>query len=684
MPESRSSNTKLDSWKEIAAYLGRDVRTVIRWEKKRGLPVRRLPGGQAVFAYQHELDAWSERGAGADWESQRLVSNSPNEPTERAQEDLTVQPPDRDASKPPPVAPVTRAIHVNKWKPFIVGLCLLGLVGFITVLVVRSYSVAAVHLSGPEKLTDDGHYKFNLRTDGRALYFNEFEVSREVLLSSPTGGGPVHPINTHFSNVDLQDVSNDGQRLLVMPFKGTEPEREVWIMPSQGGAGSRVGDVQCRQARWSPDNRRIACLTGTMIILINSDGSNTRTVGPFGSVPVQLAWSPDGDRLRFALAANTEADRSPWEITVREKDDAPSLPRKLALGGNCCGDWSWTQNGKNFVYMKSNAAGNVVLATRPENSGLISWLGRESELPIKIGTVDGFAPAITGNKLYILVKGDFRGQLLKFHFPQQPPQTILHGLSAILLSFSRDGQWMTYMTLDNSLWRSRADGTDAIQLTTPPMAVQLSAWSPDGRQIAFMGKRPRKPWRIFLVGRDGGIAQEAAPGDDSQGAPTWSEDGKALAYANVDCQETQACWIRILTLATGSIEKVPDSLGYRTARWSPDGKYIAALVPKTHDLMVYEVAKQHWSTLAKSITGDNMSWSNDSRFIFADSPQGEKPVIERVRIRDGQRVTAVDLAPLRKIPGQLGFWFGLDTDNSPIVFQMLSSSEVYAMDWADR
>lgn len=50
----------LNGWKEIAGYLGRDPRTVERWEKQRGLPVRRLPGtGRAtVYALISELDAW--------------------------------------------------------------------------------------------------------------------------------------------------------------------------------------------------------------------------------------------------------------------------------------------------------------------------------------------------------------------------------------------------------------------------------------------------------------------------------------------------------------------------------------------------------------------------------------------------------------------------------------------------
>jgi hypothetical protein len=58
--KSNLNNQRVDSWKDIASYLGRDVRTAIRWEKDRGLPVRRIPGGQrkAVFAYTTELDAW--------------------------------------------------------------------------------------------------------------------------------------------------------------------------------------------------------------------------------------------------------------------------------------------------------------------------------------------------------------------------------------------------------------------------------------------------------------------------------------------------------------------------------------------------------------------------------------------------------------------------------------------------
>lgn len=56
---SSPGRKRLDSWKEIAAFFGRDERTVNRWEKELGLPVHRLPGTKGrVYAYADELSAW--------------------------------------------------------------------------------------------------------------------------------------------------------------------------------------------------------------------------------------------------------------------------------------------------------------------------------------------------------------------------------------------------------------------------------------------------------------------------------------------------------------------------------------------------------------------------------------------------------------------------------------------------
>ena len=60
-PPVRPVEDRLDSWKEIAAYLKRDVTTVQRWEKREGMPVHRHLHDRmgSVYAFSSELDAWA-------------------------------------------------------------------------------------------------------------------------------------------------------------------------------------------------------------------------------------------------------------------------------------------------------------------------------------------------------------------------------------------------------------------------------------------------------------------------------------------------------------------------------------------------------------------------------------------------------------------------------------------------
>src|SRR5258707_2278995 len=73
-PENGPDEPRLDSWKEIAEYLGRGIRTVQRWEREEGLPVHRLAHEKrgSIYARREELAAW--------WESRRLTLTAPPKP----------------------------------------------------------------------------------------------------------------------------------------------------------------------------------------------------------------------------------------------------------------------------------------------------------------------------------------------------------------------------------------------------------------------------------------------------------------------------------------------------------------------------------------------------------------------------------------------------------------------------
>src|ERR1700730_16968201 len=66
-----SGDERLDSWKEIASYLKREVRTLHRWEAQEGLPIHRHLHKErgSVYAYKSELDSW--------WNNRRAVLEQP-------------------------------------------------------------------------------------------------------------------------------------------------------------------------------------------------------------------------------------------------------------------------------------------------------------------------------------------------------------------------------------------------------------------------------------------------------------------------------------------------------------------------------------------------------------------------------------------------------------------------------
>ena len=76
--DTESSSRRLNSWKEIADFLDRDVRSVQRWEHERGLPVHRIPGqkGGAVFAYEAELETWLRSGKAAEPSKAAVAGNA--------------------------------------------------------------------------------------------------------------------------------------------------------------------------------------------------------------------------------------------------------------------------------------------------------------------------------------------------------------------------------------------------------------------------------------------------------------------------------------------------------------------------------------------------------------------------------------------------------------------------------
>jgi dipeptidyl aminopeptidase/acylaminoacyl peptidase len=213
------------------------------------------------------------------------------------------------------------------------------------------------------------------------------------------------------------------------------------------------------------------------------------------------------------------------------------------------------------------------------------------------------------------------------------------------------------------------------------MEVELPKWSPDSKWIAFMGKQPDRPWRIFVIPANGGTTKEASKSDDNQGAPTWSPDGRTLAYGNVHCQEERTCAIHMINLASGDITTLPESQGLGTARWSPDGQRISALNPVKNELYIFDLNRQRWRKLADGINGNDVSWSLDSRFVYTKSSINGSTEILRIAVDGGAVETVLDLASFSRSPGHLDVWFSLTPDNALLLNRWLNTSEIYSLSY---
>jgi Tol biopolymer transport system component len=129
-------------------------------------------------------------------------------------------------------------------------------------------------------------------------------------------------------------------------------------------------------------------------------------------------------------------------------------------------------------------------------------------------------PTPDGKKLLVDGFGP-RSELVQYDQRSRQFVPFLSGISVDQLDFSRDGKWVVFVSdPDRTLWRSRIDGTERLQLTSPPVVASLPRWSPDGTQIVYTDKRPGQSWKNFIVLHKVGQPPRCTPKMITSSTPT--------------------------------------------------------------------------------------------------------------------------------------------------------------------
>jgi Tol biopolymer transport system component len=298
-------------------------------------------------------------------------------------------------------------------------------------------------------------------------------------------------------------------------------------------------------------------------------------------------------------------------------------------------------------------------------------------VPLTSGPLDWGTPIPSKDGQRIFAKGTrHRGELVRYDARSNQLQSFLGGISAEFLSFSRDRSQIAYVTYpDGVLWRAKADGSERVQLTSPPVFPLVCRWSPDGRQILFSARRDSSHYGLYTISTQGGSPVPIVPAEtDGEGVDgNWSPDGHRLVYAQ---SSHRSLWI--FDLESRKASKVPGSDGLFSPRWSADGRYIAAMTVPATAVKLFDFQTQQWSILVEHMGMWGFpTWSHDSKFLYALHQSGPWSV-DRLPVSGGPPVRIIDLAGV-PFTGAVDFWMGLDPHDTPLLLRDNGTSDIYAL-----
>lgn len=656
-----SPQERLDSWKEIAAHLNRDVTTVQRWEKREGMPVHRHLHDKVgtVFAYPAEIDEW--------WHSRNLRAEAA---------DLTPSP------LPPPAAtPVPAPSVFVSWKFLapIAVICTILAIGAIQWLGRTEYfwrnPIADARfqtITDFEGIAEDAA----VSRDGQFIAFLSDRDGTMDVWVTQLGSGQFHNL-TRDNKFELVNpsvrtlgFSPDGSLVTfwIRKKEGSgNGDISIWAVPTLGGQ-PRPYLEGVAEFDWSRDGSRLAYHTpGPGDPLFVSDGIRRPQDKPIFTAPAGLhshfpVWAPDGKFIYFVQGLLPDkldiwrirpSGGVPERITSHNtRVTHPVLWNQhtllyLASDDDGSGPWLYSMDLERrtphrlttgldgYTSLAATADGRrlVVTLARPKRTLWRLALAESHEKPSSVAPTmltpsAGFSPRIGPDYVVYISAAGSRESIRKL--VGGTSVELWHGEGARIFggpAISSDGKQIAFSVRQQGqalLYAMQADGSQA-RIVNDSLELQGNpAWMPDGRFISSAANDHGTPY-LFQVPVDGDapapFVQEYALD------PAWAPDGHSLVYSGPDIG-TKFAVKAVAANASAPLATMTLSRGARHLAFLPSGKKLLFLRGEIQhkDLWLLDLETGSERQLTSVASDFNIT-------DFDISRDGHQVVLEREQLR---------------------------------------------------
>lgn len=557
-PDAGPAKERLDSWKEIASYLKREVRTVQRWEKSEGLPIRRhLHKKQGtVYAYKSELDAWwNQRGVQGsanveqNTEPAFAASDGPESPSESEPKLHSTEPSAAKwhwiprnlfANSSTLAAKKRRSEHVDMgllWKDglhtgidrlttargTLAALVLIGAVCFLLALastgdagsptVARTQAVEYVPQAPPPAQTLSSSDAMQ-RVDAPSAesspspgaspqqQFEQVQTQPQDQPSVPPQAQPAQDKNTNAKSGWLESLADEIHR---GGRKVIEDTATLW------NADVKAGHPLAALVSWKSSNQ------------------SARRILDSGGLDHGPQFSPDGRRIVFA------SDRSgSREIWVADADGGNPV-RLTDMGAHLTGTPRWSPDGRSIVFdsypdgsgdifVVSNGGGTVRRITSAPSMEVVPSWSRDGRTVYfasdRTGQWQVFKKSVTGgDEIQVTRNGGFAA----FE--------------------SHDGKWLYYARHNEAgLWRVPVDGGEEVQVMDQLAAGLWGYWALAANGVYFAqapdderreSGKARIEFFSFASGKVSTVAEMDGPPVKWDPGLAISPSGQSILYAQL-------------------------------------------------------------------------------------------------------------------------------------------------------